>query len=167
MSERTRSVRHTPVTDCVALLPIDPLLVHPGDDPLVVMHQAAGHPETRLLGVVDYGGVLIGVLSIVRLAEAVIVRVSPETLLADILDLDDAARFGHSVSARSIGDVMLPPISVKESATIDEAFRLMHARHMSGVYVVDADGRPIGYLDLLELTMRYVEALEADQAPAD
>ena len=42
----------------------------------------------------------------------------------------------------------------------------MHARHLSGLYVVDGDGRPTGYLDLLELTMRYVEALEADRADA-
>jgi len=28
----------------------------------------------------------------------------------------------------------------------------------------DADGRPTGYLDLLELTLAYVEALEADRS---
>jgi CBS domain-containing protein len=32
-----------------------------------------------------------------------------------------------------------------------EAFRLMHARGLSGAYVVDDDGRPIGYVDGLEL----------------
>jgi hypothetical protein len=56
---------------------------------------------------------------------------------------------------------------IAETATIDEAFRRMHARHLSGLYVVDAAGRPTGYLDLLELTMRYVEALEADSSPVD
>jgi CBS domain-containing protein len=167
MSERTYRVRHTPVSESVARLRIEPLLVHPGDDPLAVMHIAAERPETRVLGVVDDAGVLIGVLSTVRLAEAVIVRVSPESLLAEISDLADAARFGHTVSARTVGDVMLPPATIGETATIDEAFRRMHARHLSGLYVVDAAGRPTGYLDLLELTMRYVEALEADSAPAD
>jgi hypothetical protein len=29
---------------------------------------------------------------------------------------------------------------------------------------VDGDGRPTGYLDLLELTLRFVEAIEADAA---
>jgi CBS domain-containing protein len=109
----------------------------------------------------------VGVLSTVRLAEAVIVRVSPESLLAEISDLSGVARFGHTVSARTVGAVMLPPATIAETATIDEAFRRMHARHLSGLYVVDAAGRPTGYLDLLELTMRYVEALEADSAPAD
>lgn len=162
MSELSRRVRGTPVADIVSLLPIEPLLVHPADDPLTVMHLAAERPQTRVLGVVDDAGVLVGVLSIVRLAEAVIVRVSPETLLADITDLADAARFGHSVSARTVGDVMLAPASIGPDATIDEAFRRMHARHLSGLYVVDAAGRPTGYLDLLELSMRYVEALESD-----
>lgn len=164
MGERSRLVRHSPVAESVALLPIEPLLVHPEDDPLVVMRLASEHPQTRVLGVVDAAGRLVGVLSIVRLAEAVIVRVSPETLLADISDLADAARFGHAVAARTVADVMLPPAAISATATIDEAFRRMHARHLSGLYVVDDDGRPTGYLDLLELTMRYVEALEADRA---
>ena len=110
-------------------------------------------------------GVLIGVLSILRLAEAVIIRVSPETILADA-DLGHAAEFGHAASARSVADVMLPPAVVRAEDTLDTAFRRMHARHLSGLYVVDDDGRPTGYLDILELTMRYVAALEADLADA-
>lgn len=167
MSDRTRQVRRTPVSEVVALLPIEPLLVHPDDDPLVVMHRAAERPQTRLLGVVDDDGVLVGVLSIVRLAEAVIVRVSPETLLADISDLADAVRFGHAVAARTVADVMLPPAVIKAESSIDEAFRQMHARHLTGLYVVDDAGRPTGYLDLLELTLRYVGALEADRPDVD
>jgi CBS domain-containing protein len=167
MSERARRVRQTLVSESVAALSIEPLLVHPGDDPLAVMHLAAEHPQTRVLGVVDDTGVLVGVLSTVRLAEAVIVRVSPETLLAEISDLADIARFGHTVSARTVGDVMLPPATIAGTATIEEAFRRMHASDMSGLYVVDDSGRPTGYLDLLELTMRCVEALEADSAETD
>jgi CBS domain-containing protein len=60
---------------------------------------------------------------------------------------------------------MLPPATVEGQATVDDAFRVMHARRLSGLYVVDDAGRPTGYLDLLELTMHYVAALEAD-APA-
>ncbi|MDH4142288.1 MAG: CBS domain-containing protein [Chloroflexota bacterium] len=167
MSERTRRIRHTPVQECVSLLPIDPLLVHPGDDPLEVMHRAAERPQTRLLGVVDDAGVLVGVLSTEGLAEAVVVRVSPETLIADIADIADAARFGHAVSASTVEDVMVTPATISETATIDEAFRRMHARRLSGLYVIDEAGRPTGYLDLLELTMRYVEALEDDRPPVD
>lgn len=162
MTERTRLARNIPVSSCVALLPIEPLLVAPDADPLEVMHRIALQPQTRLLGVVDADGRLIGVLPALRLAEAVIARVAPETLLADIVDLDDAASFGHVMEARTVGDVMLPPATIRPDATADEAFRLMHARHLSGLYVVDTDGRPVGYLDLLELTLAFVEVLEAD-----
>jgi CBS domain-containing protein len=92
----------------------------------------------------------------------VIGRVVPEALLADIDDIDDVARFGHAIEARTAGDAMIDRAVTRPDATIDQAFRLMHSRHLSGLYVVDADGRPTGYLDLLELAIRYVEALETD-----
>lgn len=166
MSEQSRLARQTSVGEIASSLPIEPLLVRRTDDPLSVLRRAAAQPQTRVLGVVDDDGVLIGVLSIVRLAEAVVVRVSPEAVLADISDLADAARFGHAVTARTVEDVMLPPAMIDPSSTIDEAFRRMHGRHLSGLYVVDEVGRPVGYLDLLELTMRYVEALETDHPAA-
>jgi CBS domain-containing protein len=148
----------------VGLLEIEPLLVHRDDDLLVVMRQAAAQPQTRLIGIVDEAGVLVGVLPIIRIAESVIGRVVPESLLSDIEDADDVASFGHAIEAQTAGDAMIPPASIRPEATIDDAFRRMHARHLSGLYVVDADGRPTGYLDMLELAIRYVEAIESGPA---
>jgi CBS domain-containing protein len=54
------------------------------------------------------------------------------------------------------GDLVQPPASLAETATLAEAFHLMHERHLSGVYVVDAAGRPTGYLDGLELAAAVV-----------
>jgi CBS domain-containing protein len=164
VSERSRLARHSPITASVALLPIEPLLVHRDSDPIDAFRQATSHPATRVLGVIDDSGTLVGVLPTLRLAEAVVARVAPEALLADIADLEDAAAFSHAVEARSVADVMLPPATIPPTATIGMAFRLMHSRHLSGLYVVDGDGRPTGYLDLLELTLRFVEAIEADAA---
>src|SRR5918995_1126688 len=166
MKPDPRRARQTPVSACMKLLPIEPLLVQQGADPLSIVRAAAAQPETRLIGVLDADGVLVGVLPTLRLAETVVARVSPETLLAGLADLEEAARFGHEVGARRVSDVMLPPASIQASATVDDAFRLMHARHLSGLYVVDAAGRPTGYLDLLEVTIRYLEALEGDGPPA-
>ena len=167
MSDATRLARLTPVSACAALLPIEPLLVEQDADPLSIVRAAAAQPETRLIGVVDPAGVLVGVLPTLRLAETVVARVSPETLLAGLADLDEAERFGHEVGARRVSDVMLPPATIKGTETVDDAFRLMHARHLSGIYVVDDDGRPTGYLDLLEVTIRYLEALEDTPPSAD
>ena len=64
---------------------------------------------------------------------------------------------------------MLPAASVTTSATVGEAFRVMQGRRVSGLYVVDSEARVVGYLDLLELAVMYVEVLEppVNQAPAD
>lgn len=163
MSDATRRARLALVSDCMGTLPIEPLLVDADADPLTIVRMAAGQPATRIIGVVDADGLLIGSLPVLRLAETIVARVSPETLLAGLADLDEAARFGAEVGARRVADVMLPPVSIEGSATVDDAFRLMHRHHLSGVYVVDAAGRPQGYLDLLEVMIRYLEALEADR----
>jgi len=157
-----RLARHTTVAACQDLLAIEPLIVHGDDDLLTVMRRAAGHPETRLIGVVDDAGILVGVLPVLRVAESVIGRVVPEALLSDIEDIDDVARFGHAIEARTAGEAMIERAVTSPDATIDQAFRVMHTRHLSGLYIVDADGRPTGYLDLLELAIRYVEVIETD-----
>jgi len=162
MTGEIRLARQTPVSVCQSLLEIEPLIAHRDDDLLVVMRRSAAQPETRLIGVVDDAGILVGVLPVLRLAESVIARVVPEALLSDIEDADDVARFGHAIEARKAGDAMMGRASISPEATIDQAFRIMHARHLSGLYVVDESGRPTGYLDLLELAIRYVEAIEAD-----
>ena len=165
MTGRFSLTRHTPVSACQQRLAIEMLLVRADADLLHVMRQSAARPETRVIGVVDDAGKLIGVLPILRLAEAVVSRVSPESLLTDITDIGDVARFGHAVEARVVSDAMVERAVVPPDATLDDAFRLMHKRHLSGLYVIDEDGRPTGYLDLLELVLLYVDALEAPQPP--
>jgi CBS domain-containing protein len=161
MTGPIRLARNTPVSACQSLLEIEPLIVARDDDLLHVLRRSAAHPATRLIGVVDEAGVLVGVLPILRIAESVIARVVPESLLSDISDIADVARFGHSLDARTVADVMMDPAVIEPEATIDEAFRRMRIRHLSGLYVVDRDGRPTGYLDMLELAIRYVDALES------
>ena len=148
------------VEDCVSRLAIEPVISHAADDLLAAVRQAAAQPQTRVVGVVDQDGRLVGIVPIVRLVEAVIARVSPEWLLADIAGVDDVARFGEEVEARTVGDVMLEPAAVTLTTSISAAFRLMHERRISGVYVVDDAGRPIGYMDLLELAVLDIDAIE-------
>lgn len=165
MTEPLGLARNTPVADCVDRLAIEPLLVHADDTLLAVMRRSAAQPATRLIGVVDEAGVLRGVLPILRLAESVVARVVPEALLTNIADSADVARFGHTVEARRVADAMIEPATIRPSDTISEAFRRMHRRRLSGLYVIDEAGRPTGYLDLLELALRYVEAIET--GPSD
>lgn len=167
MTGPIRLARQTTVAACQAILAIEPLVVALDEDLLVVMRRAATQPATRLIGVVDDGRRLVGVFPILRLAESVVARVVPEALMADITDVADVARFGHAVEARTAADIMLEPASIAPQATLGEAFRLMHQRRLSGLYVVDDAGRPTGYLDLVELALAYVDALEGRQPAPD
>jgi CBS domain-containing protein len=164
VTDRTKLARQTPVSVPQDLLAIEPLLATEQEDLLALLQRAVQQPATRLIGVVNPDGQLVGVLPILRLVESVVARVSPESLLADISDIADVARFGHAVEARTASEAMLPPATIHASEPIGDAFRLMHQRHLSALYVVDGDGRPTGYLDLLELAVLYVDALRAQAA---
>ncbi len=151
MTERARVTRSTPVSACEGLLAFEPLAVPLDADVVEVLRLAAAQPTTRLIAVVDDEGRLAGVVPIRDLVEAVVARTIPEALMTSAVDVDSVAHFGHVVGSRTAADVMLEPAAVTQDATIARAFREMSHRGLSGVYVVDGDRRPIGYLDALEL----------------
>jgi CBS domain-containing protein len=167
VTEPVRVARNTPVAACQDLLAIGPLVARFDEDLLGVMRRSAAQPATRLIGVVDNDGRLVGVLPVLRLTESIVARVVPEALMSQIAGVADVARFGHAVEARTAGEAMLPPASIGPEATIGEAFHLMHQLRQSGLYVVDRDGRPTGYLDLIELAIAYLDALEGRSQPTD
>ena len=160
--------RSARVADGVQLLAIEPLLVHAGDDLLEVLRRAAHQPSTRLIGVVDDAGIMIGVIRIRDLVEDVLANTIPEALMSDLSSVEDVARFGQQVEARIAGEAMLPPAVVPPDATVVAAFRRMLKDGLSGVYMIDADGRPIGYLDRLELAYLATMGLPpTGQRPSD
>ena len=164
--ERVRAARRLSVAACVNRLDIGPLLVHPEDDLLDVARRAAAQPATRVIGVVDDENRLLGVLPTLRVVEDVIARVDPGALMTDIADIDDVARFSHAVEARTAADAMQEPFAALPSAKVGEVFRLLRGRHLSGIYVVESDQRVVGYMDLLELTVLYLDVLTGSK-PGD
>ncbi len=141
----------TAIAAAEGLLAIEPVLVAAGDHLDSVIRRAGASPSTRVLGVVDATGVLIGVVTSHDLVAAVVGRLAPGALLAQIHDPDGVGEYGRFVEATVAGDLMRPPAALPKTATLAEAFHLMFVRNLSGVYVVDAAGRPTGYLDGLEL----------------
>jgi CBS domain-containing protein len=159
-----RLARQTTVAACQALLEIEPLLVPADADLLDVVRRASRQPSTRVIGVIDPDGVLVGVIPVTRVAESIVARVAPEALLVDVEDMRTAELFSHSVADRVAAAIMLPPAVTRATETIGEAFRTMHRRKLGGLYIVDDEGRPTGYLDLLELALVYVAAIQAGSA---
>jgi CBS domain-containing protein len=107
---------------------------------------------------VDPAGVLIGIVTSHDLVAAVVGRLVPGAPLTRIHDVDGVGEYGRYVEAKVAGDLMRPPAALPKTATLAEAFHLMYLRDLSGVYVVDAAGRPTGYLDGLELAAAVVSA---------
>jgi CBS domain-containing protein len=156
MTDLARRARSTPVSMAEGLLAIPVLLVGRETPIADVLRLVSEQPQTRVIGVVDENGILIGVLPILRLAEAYLSHVSPEVLMSEISTMAGVQDFGRKIEARTAGDAMLAPVSLTARETVDQAFRLMHRRHISGAYVVDETGRPTGYLDLLELVALFL-----------
>lgn len=164
MSERHGLARRAPIRDVEHLLDIAPNAVHAGDDLLEVARRAFGQPKTRILCVLDDEERLIGLLPVLRVVEEVVARVAPEELMADITSLEAAGRFGREIAARTAGDLMLPPRVLRPDDTVGDAFAAMREERLSGLPVVDEAWRVIGYVDLLELALRYLEELQAERS---
>ena len=160
MSNSLRLTRRTTVGATQGRLAIEPLLIAHDVDLLVAMRRSARQPSTRIIGVVDDEGRILGVVPVALIAEAVVAHAVPEAFFAELADVEEVGQFGHNVEARTIGEIMVPPATIGPQATLGDAFRMMHQQHLSGLYVVDEAGRPTGYIDMQELAMRYVEALE-------
>ena len=142
-------------------LDIGPNVVSADEDLLTVAEKAIHHPSTRLLSVVDAEGRLVGVLPVLRVVEEVVARAAPEALMAEVFDLEAAGRFGREVGAEVARDLMSPPVYLTARSTIGDAFRAMHDHRYSGLPVVDDQQRVVGYIDLLELALRYLTQLRA------
>jgi CBS domain-containing protein len=148
----------SPLSAAAGLLAIEPVLVAAEDSLDAVIRQAGAAPATRVLGVVDAAGVLVGVVKSHDLVAAVLGRLAPGALLTRIYDADGLAEYGRYVDAAVAGDLMRPPAALLETATLADAVHLMYRRELSGIYVIDAAGRPVGYLDGLELAAAILAA---------
>lgn len=163
MTGSPKVTRSTPVSACEGLLAFEPLSVARDADVIDVLRLAARQPTTRLIAVVDADRRLVGVLRIGDLVEAVVARTMPEALMTDAVDVESVVHFGQVVESHTAADVMEEPAAVAPDATIARAFREMSRRKLSGVYVVDGEGRPIGYLDKLELAYLVVTPPPAER----
>ena len=166
MPEAHRLLKRTLIRDVERVLDIEANIVHAGDDLVDVARQAFAGPSTRVISVVDDEERLVGILPVLRVVEEIVARVAPEQLLADISTVEQAGRFAEEVTARKAGDLMLDPLFLGLEDTVSDAFAAMHIHHLSGLPVVDAEGRVVGYVDVLELALRYLEELQPGPGPS-
>ena len=109
------------------------------------------HRRVHIVAVVDTDGRLAGIIPLRLLLDELFLEVAPEEFLTDILDRDRMETYGRMVHARTAGELMQPPVYVAAEDTIGDAFGRMHDHDLEGLPIVDAERRPVGYLDRLEL----------------
>jgi len=115
-------------------------------------------PEVRTAAVVDERGVVVGIIISRMLAEHFFVEEFPAVTFGEVADLRsslDAVRVGQRFN--TAGEMMGEPVVVKLEDSLHDAFVRIHATHAAGLPVVDGEGRPVAYLDLMTLALLHRE----------
>jgi CBS domain-containing protein len=148
----------SPVREVARLLSAtEPITVQRGDPLREVAAQAVQHPEIGVLCVVNPAGELVGLIPVSQLVEDIFVKIVPEEFLSHIDDASAALDYAERLGARTAGDIMAKPVSVRPDETVRDAFRKLHESELAGLPVVDDEQHVIGYLDQLELLLAWVE----------
>jgi CBS domain-containing protein len=137
---------------------VGPVTVRPDDALRTVAEHSVAHPECGVLCVTDEDGTLRGLIPVSQLVEDIFVKIVPEEFLSHIERAADALEYAARLAARTAGDIMIEPVSVRPEQTVRDAFRKLHESELAGLPVVDTDGRVTAYLDELELLLVWVEA---------
>jgi CBS domain-containing protein len=148
----------TTIAETDRILRMEPVVVAGGASLRETAELAVENTGCRVLAVVDTDGRLVGVLPVRVLVNDVFLKLVPEEFLGEITDLESAHKYAEHVGARTAGDIMLPPISVRLEDTVRDAFERMHDGHLNGLPIVDGEGRVAGYVDQLELLIVWVQA---------
>ena len=161
----------TLISEADQLLTMEPVVVDVADSLNQVAEQAVQNTACRVIAVVDEAERLVGVIPVRALVNDIFLKIVPEEFLAEIADYEAVLKYAKHLGARTAGDVMLGPVSVRRDETVRDAFERMHGSRLNGLPITDGDGRVTGYVDQLELLLVWVRAsgrrtlLEPEQQP--
>jgi CBS domain-containing protein len=148
----------TPIAEADRYLRMAQVVVHAGDSLRAVAEKAVENTGCRVIAVVGEDERLVGLIPVRVLVNDIFLKIVPEEFLGEILDLEGALKYAEHIGARTAGDVMLPPVSVRSDDSVRDAFERMHAAKLNGLPIIDESGRVAGYVDQLELLLVWVRA---------
>lgn len=147
----TRPRMDQTVADIMAVLRLEPTVVHV-DDPLEkVIRSMLTHPQVQVVAVVNEVDRLVGLIDVFTLADAFLLTVFPEAFLSHMTELEQVEEFARRTHIKQASDIMQEPAWVHVEDNIADAFRVLHERKLSGIPVVDEHYHVTGYISLLEL----------------
>ncbi len=116
-----------------------------------LVRAAAAHPEVRTVAVTDDDGGLTGIIPMRVLYGALFADVYPGAAMADVTSFESALQYGDHMVHPNAGEIMIEAQSVSLTDTLHDAFIALHRSGQAGLPVVDAQNRPVGYLDSLAI----------------
>jgi hypothetical protein len=143
--------RNTPVSEIIHLLSIHPTIVHV-DTPLFdVVNHLQANPGMPAACVVNNEERLVGVIPLKALADVMMAPVMPEAYINDPEGYEKALKFADVNQLPIAAAIMSDPVYVVENDTMDQTYKRMKDRSLSGLPVVDKLYRVKGFITMLGL----------------
>jgi CBS-domain-containing membrane protein len=150
--ERPLDRSKSSVADLQARGLLDPFSVVGTDTEFEELVRAVrAQPQVRTVAVTDDDGRLTGIIPMRAFYGALMADVYPGVVMADVVSFESALQYGDHMVHPTADQFMLDAESVSLSDTLHDAFIALHRSGQAGLPVVDADERPVGYLDLLAI----------------
>jgi len=143
--------RNTPVCNIIDLLDIQPTIVRVDTPLLDVVNQLQLNPGMPAACVVNNEDRLVGVIPLKGLADIMMAPVMPEAYINDPEGYDKAVKFSDVNQLPIAAAIMSDPVFVLEDETLEQTYRRMKDRNLSGLPVVDKLYRVKGFITLLGL----------------
>ena len=117
-------------------------------DVMTIAKEIVKDPKTSSVYVINRDSKLLGIIPVANFAEYLFYEYIPDDLL-----YYKAVKPLELVTA---GDIMLPPVYVKETDTLDIAFQKMYREGLKELPVVDDEMHVIGDLNILEIITAWI-----------
>ncbi len=143
--------RLTPVSEIIHLLGFQPTIVRVDTSLFDVVTQLQANPGMPAACVVNNEDRLVGVIPLKNLAEVMMAPVMPEAYINDPEGYDKALKYADVHKLPIAAAIMVDPIYVIESETLEEAYQRMKENNLSGLPVVDKLYRVKGFVTIIGL----------------
>jgi len=146
------TIREMPVSEAAKLLNIRPVTIPSGATLLDAVKAMSQSPSAHVAAIVSRTGHLLGLVTLRDLADHIFFHISPEIFYGEVTtDMDRSLDFGEMANVHNISDLMIEPIAVHASDSVNQAFKLMHQHDLSGLPIVDDNNHVVGFVGMLEL----------------
>ncbi len=159
-AERDSITGETSVRDAWALFAEEPVAVPEGTVLRDVAELLSRRRGVHTVAVVDDKERLVGIIPLRLIMDEMLFHIAPEEFLADLQKEETMEEFGKISHADTVDGLMQKPAYATMDDTVGDAYGRMHEKRLEGLPIVDADMKPIGYVDRFQLLRALLQACD-------